>query len=200
VILRLTVPHASVQVGEGTCNLRVRMFTIRKATPADRPAIEHVMRESLRGLGKPAYDDAQIASSLAWIAHADAQLIDDGTYFVAVAGGEVVACGGWSKRGKLYAGSVASEGEGRLLDPETEPARIRAMFTLPEWARKGIGRAILEACEAEVRAAGFQRIELMAMLSGERLYVACGYAPVETTRIVLQDGTELGTTVMTKSV
>lgn len=176
------------------------MFTLRKATPADRPAIEHVMRESLRGLGKPAYDDGQIASSLAWIAHADAQLIDDETYFVAVADGEVVACGGWSKRGKLYAGSAETGGEGRLLDPATEAARIRAMFTLPGWSRRGIGRAILEACESEVRAAGFRRIELMAMLSGEGLYIACGYEPLEPTQIVLGDGAALGTTVMTKSL
>lgn len=177
------------------------MFSLRKATPADQPAIEHVMRESLRRLGKPAYDEQQIASSLRSIAQADTQLIDDGTYFVAVADGDVVACGGWSRRGKLYSGSAAQGGEARMLDPRSEAARIRAFFTLPEWARRGIGRAILDACEAEIAAAGFQRIELMAMLSGgEALYLKCGYTPVERTNIILEDGTPLGTTVMRKSL
>jgi GNAT superfamily N-acetyltransferase len=179
----------------------VSLFHLRKATLSDKPAIEHVMRESLRGLGKLAYDEQQIASSLQSIAQADAQLIDDGTYFVAVANGEVVACGGWSRRGKLYTGSAASGGEARLLDPQFEAARIRAFFTLPSWSRKGIGRAILEACENEIAAAGFKRIELMAMLSGgEALYAMNGYEAIERTNIVLEDGTPLGTTVMRKQL
>ena len=176
------------------------MFTLRKATRADLPDIERVMRESIDGIGRQRYDEQQVASAMEWIARPDPQLIDDGTYFVAVADGAIVACGGWSKRGKLYAGSAASGGEARLLDPASEAARVRAMFTLPAWARRGIGRAILEACESEARADGFRRVELMAMLSGEAMYAAFGYAPVEATSIVLEDGARLGTTVMAKTL
>lgn len=176
------------------------MFTLRKATRADLPEIARVMRESLRGIGRLSYDEQQVASAMEWIARPDPQLIDDGTYFVAVADDAIVACGGWSKRGKLYAGSAAAEGESRLLDPASEAARVRAMFTLPAWARRGIGRAILEACESEARAAGFGRVALMAMLSGEAMYAACGYTPVEKTSIVLEDGATLGTTAMMKTL
>jgi GNAT superfamily N-acetyltransferase len=177
------------------------MFELRKATRDDIPEIQRVMRESLTGIARRTYDARQIASALEWIAHPDTQLIDDGTYFVAVADGAVVACGGWSRRGKLYAGSADSGGESRLLDPATEPARVRAMFTLPEWSRRGIGRAILERCESEARAAGFTTVELMAMKSGgEALYATCGYERVEETKIVMGDGVGMETTVMRKAL
>ncbi|HEX7154965.1 MAG TPA: GNAT family N-acetyltransferase [Thermoanaerobaculia bacterium] len=174
---------------------------IRKARHHDLPAIERVMRESLKGLGAPAYDAHQIASALVWIARPDAQLIDDETYFVVEEEGEVVACGGWSKRGKLFTAGKSAEGESRLLDPATEPARIRAFFVHPQWARRGLGRQILEASEREAREAGFRRCELMAMLSGgEQMYLALGYTPIAPAEITLGDGVVLGGTLMTKEI
>lgn len=166
----------------------------------DVAAIERVMRESLIGLGRRTYDDRQIASSLEHVAHIDRHLIADGTYFVAMDGDEVVGCGGWSRRGKLYAGSAAQGGEDRLLDPATEPARVRAMFVVPSHARQGIGRAILQRCEDEARAAGFEAVELMAMLSGKEMYAACGYEPVEDVEPPLADGTPLPLTRMRKNL
>jgi GNAT superfamily N-acetyltransferase len=100
----------------------------------------------------------------------------------------------------LYAGSAASHGEERLLDPATEPARIRAMFVEPQWERRGIGRAILVRCEEEARAAGFRRVELMAMISGEAMYAACGYAVVDRVVRPLADGTPLPLTPMVKTL
>ena len=81
-------------------------------------------------------------------------LIEDGTYYVHEAGGEIVACGGWSRRNRLYTGSGAAADDGRLLDPATEPARVRAMFVRGDWARRGLGRAILEALRARRRGRG----------------------------------------------
>ncbi|MGZ4810470.1 MAG: GNAT family N-acetyltransferase [Thermoanaerobaculia bacterium] len=175
-------------------------FTLRKATGEDITAIERVMRESLIGLGPRAYDAQQIASSLEHIAHLDRNLIDDGTYFVAVDGETIVGCGGWSRRGKLYAGSAAQGGEDRFLDPATEPARVRAMFVVPEYARRGIGREILVRCEEEARAAGFREVELMAMLSGKAMYDACGYEAIEDVQPALADGTPLPLTRMKKKL
>ena len=166
----------------------------------DIAAIERVMRESLVGLGSRTYNERQIASSLEHVAHIDRHLIADGTYFVVLDGGAIVGCGGWSRRGKLYAGSAAQGGEDRLLDPATEPARVRAMFVVPSHARRGIGREILRRCEEEARAAGFRTVELMAMLSGKEMYSACGYEPVEDVEPPLADGTPLPLTRMRKII
>ena len=105
-------------------------------------------------------------------------LIDDGTYYVHEAGGEIVACGGWSRRNRLHAGAGDADDDDRLLDPRTEPARVRAMFVRRDWTRRGLGRAILESCERAARAEGFTTLALMATLPGEPLYRACGF--VET--------------------
>jgi GNAT superfamily N-acetyltransferase len=171
---------------------------IRKATRADVPAIERVMRASLRELGARSYDAAQVASSLTHLAVADEQLIGDGTYFVAVIDDEVVACGGWSRRKKTHAGSAPSGSDDALLDPARHPARIRAMFTDPRHARRGLGRQILETCERAAAAAGFTRLQLVAMRSGEALYRACGYAEVGDAPVMLEDGVALECTLMEK--
>src|SRR5436190_543951 len=117
---------------------------IRRAVRADIPAIEQVMRASVIGLGAPFYDPQEIASAAENITIPDVQLIDDGTFFVVEEEGRVVACGGWSKRKKVYTGSTAQASLQGLLDPAVDAARIRAMFVDPAFARRGLGRLILE--------------------------------------------------------
>ena len=173
---------------------------IRQATRGDIPAIARVMRASLRKIGRTTYDDAQVASSHVHLAVPDEQLIDDGTYFVAVIDGEIVACGGWSRRRKTHAGSAATDADDALLDPAREPARIRAMFTDPRFARRGLGRAILEHCERAAAAAGFTRLQLVAMRSGEAMYRACGYTEIADAPVVLADGVALECMLMEREV
>ena len=162
---------------------------LRHATLADVAEIERVMRESIAGISSRTYDARQVESSLKYVAHLDRELVTDDTYFVVEAEGVIIACGGWSKRGRLYAGSGFSSGDARLLDPAHDAARIRAMFVTPGFERRGIGRMILQACEEEARAAGFQELELMAMLSGHAMYLASGYRDVEEVAGTLEDGT-----------
>ena len=162
---------------------------LRRATEADIPAIEQVMRESISIISSRSYEPAVVASSLRYVAHLDRELIGDRGYFVVEENGEIAGCGGWSRRGRLYAGSGASEGDARLLDPATEAARVRAMFVSPRFERRGIGRMILNACEDAARSAGFRRVELMAMLSGHAMYLASGYRDVENVDAKLEDGT-----------
>ena len=142
---------------------------LRVATAGDANQIDALMKASIRDLFPAVYDAAQTDSSVRFIGSVDRTLIADGTYFVVEAGGEIVACGGWSRRDKLYTGSGDAADDARLLDPATEPARVRAMFTRADWTRRGLGRRILEACEAAAHAEGFTRLALMATLPGLQL-------------------------------
>jgi GNAT superfamily N-acetyltransferase len=146
------------------------------------------MRESILALFPRFYDERQTASAAVHIGELDLTLVEDRTYFVHEAGDEIVACGGWSRRDRLYTGSGDAAGDARLLDPRTEPARIRAMFVRDDWTRRGLGRAILEACERAARAEGFTRLSLMATLPGEPLYRAYGFRELERTLLTMPDG------------
>jgi GNAT superfamily N-acetyltransferase len=176
---------------------------IRKAILADVPEIERVMHASMGDLGSGFYDPAQVASAVRYIAVVDRQIIEDGTYFVIEEEGRVVACGGWSGRAKLFSGprsqDEAGSSDGRL-DPAVDPARIRAMFVDPAYARRGLGRQILDAAEADAARAGFRTCELMATLPGVPLYRACGYEEIERVAIELPDGMRLDCVKMNRAL
>ena len=175
---------------------------IRKADLADVPEIERVMRASMAALSASTYDRAQVASAVRYIAVVDRQLIDDGTYFVIEEAGRVVACGGWSGRTKLFSGPRSQDDVGTSdgrLDPAVDAARIRAMFVDPAHARRGLGRQILEASEADAAGAGFRTFELMATLPGVPLYRACGYEEIERVAIELPDGMRLDCVKMNRA-
>src|ERR1700742_279737 len=120
----------------------------RPARLADVPALEALIPISVRALQTAHYSPAQIEAALGPVFGVDQQLIRDGTYFVVEDAGQIVGCGGWSKRKTLYGGDRDRPGEDEELDPQHDPARIRAFFVHPHWARKGIGRRILECCES----------------------------------------------------
>jgi len=153
-------------------------LTHRIATPDDAPALAGVMEAAIAELQKGFLDPAQIESSR-MIMGLDRQLLVDGTYFMVEADGKIAGCGGWSRRATLYGGDHTPGRDAALLDPATEPARVRAMYTHPDFARRGVGRLILGLCEAAARAEGFRRVELMATLSGRALYSQCGYEDIE---------------------
>src|SRR4051812_39312004 len=146
------------------------------------------------------YDERQSASAVEYVAHVDSALLEDGTFFVLESGGELVGCGGWSKRDRLYTGSGDAEGDDRLLDPAREPARVRAMFVRPDWTRRGLGRRILEACEAAARAEGFRQLSLMATLGGLPLYRSYGFVELEEQHVVMPDGVAIPCVSMEKPI
>src|SRR6266403_1279166 len=150
-------------------------YIIRKATLADRTAISDLIKVSARQLSRADYSDQQIEGAIATVFGVDTKLILDGTYFVADSAGELIGCGGWSKRRTLFGGDQYTSRDASELDPKTEAAKIRAFFIHPHHARKGVARAILRTCEADAKAAGFQALELMSTLPGIKLYRACGY-------------------------
>jgi GNAT superfamily N-acetyltransferase len=154
---------------------------IRVATADDLPAMRELMRRAIDDLQRDFLSAAEVRASHA-VMGLDTQLVADATYFVAIIDGELAGCGGWSRRATLYGGDHSSDlREPRLLDPRSEAARVRAMYTDPAFTRRGVGRAILEASEAAALAAGFAAAELMATLAGEPLYRASGYVEIERT-------------------
>ncbi|HEV7425874.1 MAG TPA: GNAT family N-acetyltransferase [Thermoanaerobaculia bacterium] len=175
-------------------------FAIRAASLDDVTAIAAVMRESVQSFGRDVYTPQQIASALRYICRPDEQLIVDGTYFVAVVNDEIIGCGGWSRRRKVYSGSASSGDENELLDPASEPARIRSMFVRPSFGRRGIGRAILHHSEQRAAAEGFRRLQLVAMRSAGTLYESSGYTALADAPVVLEDGVELECTLMEKTI
>jgi GNAT superfamily N-acetyltransferase len=177
---------------------------IRKALAEDVPRLREIIDASVRELQAINYSPAQIEGALRSVYGVDSQLIADGTYFVAEdaseTGPRIVACGGWSKRKTLYGGDQYSGREDSLLDPARDAAKIRAFFVHPQWARRGIGSMILQACEEAARAAGFTRLEMGATLSGVAFYKAKGYVEVENQSVPLGNGETLAIARMTKTL
>lgn len=172
-------------------------FSLRKATIDDVPQLIRLHRVAIRELGGGAYTADQIDSFLLHVPTLDDTLITDCTYFVALAEGTVVGAGGWSFR--IPSDMQTIDTNHASAAAETA-ATIRAMYTHPDWARRGIGRAILEAAEAEASAAGYRRIELHALLPGVPLYRACGYTPIGRCQAQLGDGVMLPIVHMHKRV
>lgn len=156
----------------------VSFFTHRVATTDDLAALEMVMDAAIDELQKGFLSPEQIASSHA-IMGIDTQLITDGTYFVVLDGDRIADCGGWSRRATLYGGDHTPGREPELLDPTVDAARVRAMYTHPAYARRGVGRLILSLCERAAKNEGFSRLELMGTMAGEPLYAVYGFVPVE---------------------
>ena len=158
------------------------------------------MKQSGAALFPRSYSRQQAESAVRYVAQVDSMLLSDGTFFVLEAGGELVGCGGWSRRDRLYTGSGDAATDARLLDPATEPAKVRAMFVRADWTRRGLGRRILEACEAAARREGFGQLALMATMPGLPLYLAYGFRPLEELEITLEDGVRLACVSMEKPI
>jgi GNAT superfamily N-acetyltransferase len=174
-------------------------YTLRKARLEEVPVLEALIAVSARELGKGDYRPAQIEGALRGAFGVDTQLLRDGTYFVAELDGMLVACGGWSLRKTLFGSDARADRDPEELDPRRDPAKIRAFFVHPAFARRGIGTAILERCEHEAIAHGFRSFELMATLPGLRLYREHGYVAAEPIDWPLDDGSTITFVPMTKS-
>jgi GNAT superfamily N-acetyltransferase len=173
---------------------------LRTATPADRGAIDALMKQSASAHFPRYYGEPECASAVRYIAHVNPQILEDGTYYVLEANNEIVACGGWSRRGKLYTGSGDADDDARILDPAREPARVRAMFVRGDWSRRGLGRRILVECESAARRKGFRELALMSTLPGLPLYLAYGFERHEDVDIELPDSLTVAGVAMSKPI
>jgi len=166
-------PSAPVSPDASGAGLR-----LRPAEAADEPVLRALMDAAITELQRPWLSAAQVEASRLFMG-LDRQLIADGTYVVVERDGVIIGCGGWSRRATLYGGDHSAGRDARLLDPATEPARTRAMYTHPAHVRQGVGRRILAHCETAAAAEGFRTMELMATMAGVPLYLASGYAVVD---------------------
>jgi len=170
----------------------------RIATLEDVAQLRDLMTISIRKLVGAYLDKARVEASFE-IMGVDTRLIEDGTYFAIEDGHRIVGCGGWSRRATLFGGDHTGGRDARLLDPVTEPARVRAMYTHPDFARRGIGRLVLSLCEAAALREGFRVFELVATVAGEPLYLACGYSVIERIEVPTSKGVTVPCARMTKT-
>src|SRR5580658_351992 len=182
---------------------------IRLAEARDIPALRELIEASVRGLQARDYSAAQLEGALRTVYGVDTQLISDRTYFAAEEMEDfaestraplLVGCGGWSRRKTLYGGDQFAGREDSLLDPGRDAAKIRAFFIHPQWARRGIGSMILEACEEAACEAGFRRLEMGATLSGVAFYQAKSYVAIESQEAPLDNGETLPIVRMNKAI
>lgn len=153
-------------------------------------ALTGLMNAAIRDLLPQFLPARQVEASFA-VMGLDTVLIEDGTYFVIEIKDALAGCGGWSRRATLFGGNHTKGRDARLLDPKTEPARVRAMYTSPRFTRRGVGRKVLSLCEEAARQEGFLRMELAATMGGKPLYEACGYHPIEAMLVATPNGVEV---------
>src|SRR5579864_6903921 len=175
-------------------------FSLRTAVLDDVPALKTLIAESARCLRANYYTSQQVEAALGTALGVDTQLIRDRTYFVIEAEGKIVACGGWSRRKTLFGSDHVSGKDDAWLDPAHDPAKIRAFFVHPAWARRGLGSMMMLACEKAAREAGFTRLELASTLPGVPLYLKHGFTPGERIDVPLKDGETLPVVRMDKQL
>lgn len=175
-------------------------MTIRSATLHDVPALHALMVQSMAALGTAFYASDRAEAAARYLTVPDDDLIEDETLYVAEIDGRLAGVGGWSSRRKLFTGSTDQEALTGRLDPQTEPARIRAFFVAPDFARRGVAKALYDRCEVDARAAGFRSFVLMATLPGVPLYRALGFGEERPISIILPDSSGLDCVEMKKSL
>ena len=164
-------------------------FIFRKAKITDTNNLERLIRISATSINSAYYSQIEIDAALGNAWTVDQQLLFDNTYWIVEnSEGVVVGCGGWSKRKLLFGKNDVLNSSGNELIPGIDPARIRAFFVHPDFTRMGIGKRLLEKCEMEAKSSGFDSLELVATLSGEKLYSSNGYIPLKSYDIDLGNG------------
>lgn len=151
------------------------MLRLSIAQKTDIAEIKILMRRSILELQADYLSPEQLIASQAGMG-LDTQLIYDGTYFCVRDGDRLVGCGGWSRRATLYGGNHSAGRDASLLNPATDRARIRAMYTNPDDTKRGIGRMVLEAGEQAAKKEGFKALEMAATMAGLPFYEKCGYS------------------------
>lgn len=176
------------------------MLQIRLAHASEKAQLDALIARSAIGLSVGFYTEEQAAGVTREVFGVDSALVADGTYFAVEDDGVVVACGGWSRRATDFGGDQNKHGNDRMLDPVTEPARIRAFFVEPAMARRGLGTMIMNHCMGQAAQAGFKSLELVATMPGEPLYAKHGFTVLERIELSLSTGLKVPLTRMRRDL
>ena len=163
----------------------MEQWRCRLATMKDAKALVALQVDCTHRLGLAFYSDFELDSYIREVGTLDASLIHRRTYYVVEDDGLIVGCGGWSDRPPHY-GKHLETTDALFYKP-----KIRAFFVHPDYARRGIGRALMEYVEADIRQAGYCAVELTAMLSGVTFYRSLGYRKTGNSAIELSNGAYL---------
>ncbi|PCJ50313.1 MAG: GNAT family N-acetyltransferase [Gammaproteobacteria bacterium] len=179
------------------------VITHRLAKANDVPNIMALMNASIAENMKSFLSAQEIIAAQETMG-VDRTLLEDQTYFIieTMHNNEtvIIGCGGWGKRKTLYGGNHTVGRDDSLSDPKVDPARIRAMYTHPDWIRCGVGTYLLELGENAARKAGFKSIELGSTIAGEPLYTAKGYIEMERVSMIAENGAENTIIKMSKTL
>ena len=177
-------------------------YNFRKAKLSDSVKLDELIIQSSQSINNTYYTEKIVNAAIGSIWIVDEQLISDGTYWLAEnKDNKIVGCGGWSKRSLLF-GNDAGNDDSELeeLIPGKDSARIRAFFIHPDFTRQGIGKELLKICQEEAKFYGFTSLELVATLSGEKLYKAYGFQEKKRLQLDLGDGVLCETVEMNKTI
>ncbi len=175
-------------------------FIYEKAKISDVDILEKLIEKSAKSINSFYYSESEINAALGNAWTVDKQLIIDKTYWIVKnSQEEIVGCGGWSKRRLLFGKSNNIHSNNELI-PGVDSARIRAFFVHPNYTRMGIGKELLKKCETEAILKGFKSFELVATLSGEKLYTSNGYKKIKSYKVNLAAGITNKVISMYKSI
>jgi GNAT superfamily N-acetyltransferase len=149
---------------------------IRPAGLGDVVGLEGLLDGATRYVFPGFAGSLRSALPLRHLASLERMLIADGTALVVEAGGEALAFGAWSRRDRDAA--TAGPAGARVLDPDSEPARVLSLAVRSDFAGRGLGGGLLEACAAGARAEGFRRIALMARPEAVAMAIRAGFDEV----------------------
>ncbi len=173
---------------------------IRNAQICDIAALENIIKSSVHGLQANEYSQSQRDAAIGTVFGIDRNLINDQTYFILEIDNEIAGCGGWSFRKAMFGADTLTSQEPQKLDPNIDAARIRAFFISPNFARMGLGKLILEHCEAAAKNAGFKKAEFGSTLTGIPFYRKYGYKDIKHIETPLPNGENLGILLMGKEL
>lgn len=172
-------------------------LSVRLAQKDDLMTIEALTKLATRDLLGPFLDPSQQIASMEFTA-LDPWLIEDQTYFVIEIGGLIRASGGWSFRDGLMHTKEPVAPTAQIRSTNT--ACLRAMYTDPAMARKGIGRMVVAIAETSARLAGYTSMELLATPVGKLLYQGCGYAVLQDIGLTACNGATFNLAYMAKDL
>ena len=135
---------------------------LRVAKPQDATEVSRVIAASYSTLYRGWYRDEVLDAALPKMARANPALLASGTYFVALLGTEIVACGGWSR-------TTPGGGETAGL------GHVRHFATHPDHLGRGCGGAILRRCIREAQAVQLDALFCLSSLAGEAFYARHGF-------------------------